>query len=165
MNNGDSLGTGDIFLDEMDRRIDYLQKIQSELRTASEKLVTRMAKAISIALNKSMSSYVDDVLAYRKLNFIDMISIKHQSMSYEEILIGFDVELDARIDAQIEALSPTEWMVFRFRDAELYYEKGEGAVVASVKADMLNEFGHVLDEHFRTKRMQLFLERYPWLVN
>lgn len=159
-----NLVTGDIFLDAMDRRVDVLEKVQSELQLASRKLVSRMAKSTAIALNKSMSSYVDEVLAYRKMNFIDMISVKHQTMTYEEMMIGFKEELDARIEAQIDTLSSSEWLVFQFRDANLYYEKGKDAVVSSIKEDILSEFGRFLDEHFRTKRMQNFLERYPWLI-
>ena len=151
-------------MDEMDRKVDILGKVQETLRHTSQQLVSRMAKSISMALNKSMSSYVDEVLSYRKMNFIDMISVKHQTMSYEEMMIGFKEELDARMEAQIEALSSSEWLVFQFRDANLYYEKGKDAVVSSIKEDILSEFGRLLDEHFRTKRMQNFLERYPWLI-
>lgn len=164
MNNTYINSTGDIFMDAMDRKVDILDEVQNTLRNASRQLVTRMAKSMSMALNKSMSSYVDEVLAYRKMNFIDMISVKHQTMSYEEMMIGFKEELDARIEAQIETLSFPEWLVFQFRDANLYFEKGKDAVVSSIKEDILSEFGRLLDEHFLTKRMQGFLERYPWLI-
>ena len=156
-------GTGDLFLAEIGRKIKIFEKVQAELSQASQKIVKRMAKAISVSLNKSMSSYVDEVLAYRKMNFIDMISVKHQSMPYAEMLIGFEEELDARIEAQLGTLSETEWLVFQFRDASLFYNLGKDAVVASLKKDILDEFGRILDEHYQTKRMQHFLERYPWL--
>ena len=156
-------GAGDIFLAEVSRRIEIFEKVQAELMLASQKIVKRMAKAISVSLNKSMSSYVDEILAYRKMNFIDMISIKHQSMAYAEMLFGFEEDLDTRIEGQINALSQTEWLVFQFRDASKYYEEGRGAVVSSMKKDVLDEFGRILDEHYQTKRMQHFLERYPWL--
>ena len=163
MNGSYENSTGDIFIDEMDRRIEVLDKVQEELSQASKKIVNRMAKTIAVTLNKTMASYVDEVLAYRKLTFIDMVSVKHQSLTYAEIQIGFEEELDARIESQVEALSPVEWLVFQFRDAGMYYEKGITAVKNSVKADVLDEFGKVLDEHFQTKRMQNFLERYPWI--
>ena len=156
--------TGDIFLDEMDRRMDILCLVQQELRLVSLSLVSRMAKSISIALNKDMSSYVDEVLAYRKMNFIDMVSIKHQSLPYEQIQIGFMEELEHRVETLINALSPAEWLTFQFRDASLFYEKGRQAVVESIKKDVMEEFGHLLDEHYKTKRMQAFLGRYPWLI-
>ena len=157
--------TGDMFMDNMDRKTDILEKIQTELQQASEPLIKRMAKGIGLALNKSMDAYVEDPLAHRKLNFMDQISIKHQTMPYEQIQFGFLEELEARIDAQIESLSSTEWLVFQFRDASLYYEKGKDAVILAVKKDVLAEFSHILDEHFNTKRVQLFIERYPWLIN
>ena len=156
-------GAGDIFLAEVGRRIEIFEKVQAELMLASQKIVKRMAKAISVSLNKSMSSYVDEILAYRKMNFIDMISIKHQSMAYAEMLFGFEEDLETRIEAQINALSQTEWLVFQFREASKYYEGGRGAVVSSIKKDVFDEFGRILDEHYHTKRMQHFLERYPWL--
>ena len=56
--------TGDIFLDEMDCRMDILYRVQQELRQVSLSLVSRMAKSISVTLNKDMSSYVDEVLPY-----------------------------------------------------------------------------------------------------
>lgn len=158
-------GTGDIFLDEMDRRMDILYLVQQELQLVSLSIVSRMARSISVALNKDMASYVDEVLAYRKMNFIDMISIKHQTLPYEQIQIGLKEELELRIEAQINALPPAEWLMFQFRDANLFYEMGRNAVVASIKKDVMDEFGHLLDEHFKTKRMQTFLERYPWLIN
>lgn len=156
-------GAGDIFLAEIGRKIEFFEKAQAELMQASRKIVNRMAKAISVSLNKSMSSYVDEILAYRKMNFIDMISIKHQSMDFAEMLFGFEEDLDARIDAQINALSQTERLVFQFRDTPKYYKEGRGAVISSIKKDVLDEFGRILDEHYQTKRMQHFLERYPWL--
>ena len=156
-------GAGDIFLAEVSRKIEILEKIQAELMKASKKIVNRMAKVISVSLNKSMSSFVDEVLAYRKMNFIDMISVKHQKMTYPEMMFGLEEELETMIEAQISALSPTEWLVFQFRDASKYYEEGKNAVVSLLKKDVLDEFGRVLDEHYQTKRMQNFLERYPWL--
>ena len=140
-----------------------LERIQADLRLISQRLVTRMTRNITITLNKSMSPYVEEVLVYRKMNFIDMISIKYQKMSFGEMLIGFDEELDTRIEEQIMALSPAEWMVFQFRDAHLYYDKGLDVVKQSVKTDVIDEFGVLLNEHFQTKRMQRFIERYPWL--
>ena len=151
-------------MEVMDRKVDILNKVQETLHLASRQLITRMAKSMLMALNKTMSSYVDEVLAYRKMNFIDMVSVKHQTMSYEEMMIGFKEELDVRIEAQIDTLSSSEWLVFQFRDANLYYEKGKDAVVSTIKEDILSEFGRLLDEHFQTKRMQNFLERYPWLI-
>ena len=155
--------TGDIFLAEVGRKIEAFEKAKAELMLASQKIVNRMAKAISVSLNKSMSSYVDEILAYRKMNFIDMISLKHQNMDYAEMLFGFEEDLDTRIDDQINALSYTEWLVFQFRDATKYYEEGRESVVMSMKKDVLDAFGRILDEHYQTKRMQHFLERYPWL--
>ena len=58
--------TGDIFLAEVGRKIEAFEKAKAELMLASQKIVNRMAKAISVSLNKSMSSYVDEILAYRK---------------------------------------------------------------------------------------------------
>ena len=157
--------TGDMFMDNMDRKTDILEKIQTELQQASKPLIKRMAKGIGLALNKSMDAYVEEPLAHRKLNFMDQISIKHQAMPYEQIQIGFLEELEARIDAQITALSPTEWLVFQFRDATLYYEQGRDAIISAVKRDVITEFGHILDEHYNTKRVQNFIERYPWLID
>lgn len=159
-----SPSTGDIFQEDMDRKTDILERVQAELAEASARIVTRMAKGMAVALNKSLSSYVDEVLAYRGLNYIDQISIKHRTMAYAEMQIGLEEELDARMDAQIDALSPTERLVFRFRDAALYYEQGEEAVVSSMKRDILEAFGLLLDEHFGTKRMQGLLQRHPWLL-
>lgn len=156
-------GAGDIFLAEVSRKIENFEKAQEELALASQKIVKRMAKAISVSLNKSMSSYVDEILSYRKMNFIDMISLKHQSMGYAEMLFGFEEDLTTQIDEQINSLSQTEWLVFLFRDASKYYEEGRGAVIESMRKDIIDEFGRVLDEHYQTKRMQHFLERYPWL--
>lgn len=156
-------GAGDIFLAEVSRKIENFEKAQEELALASQKIVKRMAKAISVSLNKSMSSYVDEILSYRKMNFIDMISLKHQSMGYAEMLFGFEEDMNTRIDEQINSLSQTEWLVFLFRDASKYYEEGRGEVIESMRKDIIDEFGRVLDEHYQTKRMQHFLERYPWL--
>ena len=164
MNNLYTPATGDLFQEDMDRKTGILEKVQAELAEASARLVTRMAKGMAVALNKSMSSYVDEVLAYRRLNFIDQISIKHQTMDYAEMQIGFEEELDARMDTLIEALSQAEWLLFQFRDAALYYEQGKEAVVVSVKRDILETFGHLLDEHFATKRMQGLLQRHSWLM-
>ena len=151
-------------LNDCSRKAEVLDKVQDALSQASLKIASRMAKGIAVALNKAMSSYVDDVLAFRKMNFIDMVSVKHRSMGYREIQIGFEEELEARIEAQIEAISPAEWLIFQFRDAELFFEEGKEAVVASVKKDVLEAFGTLLDDHYKTKRMQLFLEHYPWLT-
>ena len=92
-----------------------------------------------------------------------MISLKHQSMGYAEMLFGFEEDLNTQIEEQINSLSQTEWLVFLFRDASKYYEEGRGAVIESMRKDIIDEFGRVLDEHYQTKRMQHFLERYPWL--
>ena len=81
--------TGDMFMDNMDRKTDILEKIQTELQQASKPLIKRMAKGIGLALNKSMDAYVEEPLAHRKLNFMDQISIKHQTMPYEQIQFGF----------------------------------------------------------------------------
>ena len=80
------------------------------------------------------------------------------------IQIGFEEELDARMEAQMDNLSTAEKLVFRFRDAVLYYKEGQASVNASIKNDVLAEFGRILDEHYHTKRMQTFFERYPWLI-
>lgn len=85
-------------------------------------------------------------------------------MIFEEIQIGLMEDIETRITEQINSLSLPEWLVFQFRDAALYYTQGVNAVKVSIKADVLNEFGRILDEHFHTKRMQRFLERYPWLM-
>ena len=155
---------GDLFQDNLSQRVDMLDKLQAELRQASAIIITRMTKVIAVELNRIMSSYVDEVLAYRKMNFIDMISIKRQSLNYEEIQIGLKEELDSQIYDQILALTLSEWLVFQFRDTELYYRQGKNAVIASIKTDMIKEFDVFLEEHLHTKRMQRLLERYPWLM-
>ena len=55
MNNLYTPATGDLFQEDMDRKTGILEKVQAELAEASARLVTRMAKGMAVALNKSMS--------------------------------------------------------------------------------------------------------------
>lgn len=137
--------------------------VLGEMAGLRKDVVKRMAWNIVRTLNKTMSSQVDDTLSHRGLNFFDVMSVKHRTLSYAEFFIGFEEELDRLMDIQIGALPDVEKMLFRFRDPLLFHEEWDESVILAAKEEIKEEFGKILDGHYSTARMRRFLERYPWL--
>lgn len=138
---------------------DLVFEFESDCESFAADIRKKICKSILRTLNKTMTGQDGDDYDSVGMSYVDKISIKYQSCSLEEISYGFEDGLWEMIDAEYNALSPQDR---HFLDYSKCSENNE-IDIEGIKNEILSDLCKMIDEHYYTKKVQRYVDKYDWI--
>lgn len=137
--------------------IDFIYDIERECETLSKDIVSRLCKRAIKNMNKLNSCLAGSTDDYpSSFTFFDVLSIELQSKSYEEINPFLHDYVEDTLDNEYKNLPPLERFVLDHSECAENLECN----VEAVHGKIYNAFHELLNEHWKTKKIQKFEENW-----
>lgn len=134
-------------------------EFEADCESFASDIRKKICKSILRSLNKTMTGQDGDDYGSVGMSYVDKISVKYQSCSLEEISYGFEDSLLEMIVAEYNALSPKDR---HFLDYSKCSEHNE-IDIEGIKNDILSDLCKLIDEHYYTKKVQRYVDKYDWI--
>lgn len=134
-----------------------IEEIQDQCEFFARNITTRLCKRAIHKMNSwKVKIGTDDYPA--SFNFFDILSIEHQSKSFDEISPLLQDAIDGALNYEYENLSPQERFFVDY--SRCYYDNGYDPL--SIEQLIHNRFNELLNEHWGTKKISNFEISRSW---
>ena len=139
----------------MDKEIDLILEFENECRDLARPIIDKLCKRAMHVMNKKTAKYFDCEGYPSTFSFTDILSIKIQEYSLDEINPYLEDYIDSTLEIEFQKLTRLEKLAVAYSDCS---EKMEASYDGS-QPNIYNTFRKLLDEHYYLKKIQNYIDK------
>lgn len=139
----------------MNKELKLILDFENECKNLAQPIIDKLCRRAMRSMNKKTAEYFGCEDYPSTFSFIDILSIKIQDYSLDEINPHLEKYIDSTLDLEYKKLSKLEKLVISYSDCSLsmqtnYYGCHDNIYITFCK---------LLDEHYSLKKIQNFIDR------
>ena len=139
----------------MDKEIDLILEFESECMEIAQPIINRLCKRAMHTMNKKTANYFDCEDYPATFSFIDILSIKIQEYSFDEINPYLEDYIDSTLQIEFAKLPRLERLAIAYCDCS----KDMQSKYNGSQPNIYNAFRKLLDEHYYLKKIQTYVDK------
>lgn len=139
----------------MDKDIDLILEFERECMDLAQPIIDRLCKRAVHTMNKKAANYFDCGDYPATFSFIDILSIKMQENSLDEINPYLEDYIDSTLQIEFEKLTRLERLPIAYCDCS----KDMQSRYDGRQPKIYNTFRKLLDEHYYLKKIQNYVDK------
>lgn len=140
----------------MDKEIDLILEFESECMEIAQPIINRLCKRSMRTMNKKTANYFDCEDYPSTFSFIDILSIKIQEYSFDEINPNLEEYIDSTLQIEFEKLPRLERLAIAYCDCS----KDMQSKYNGSQPNIYIAFRKLLDEHYYLKKIQTYVDKF-----